>query len=808
MGQLKPSPSRNEPRLVSPQKLTWAKAVRQGGSIFTQFKQRPLLASLGCVGVIGAASLLTSAVLLGSWKSVERQTLMHDMVQARYILESQARHPGKKAGEKNDVDSLTTITKNLQLKSLKIYPSTQIPPQFKEVYQKLLRSPHVFPEVKTSGWATISGYGLLTSSSAKSPALIEVQQPRTLWQQGLRNILILNVCVVGVGSLLTWAVFLKLRRSEQLRLEQEQITQALMKENKFALFTLQSIREAVITTDAYGKIKMLNPMAEKLTGWTAKDAMGCPLQEVFSVEDDDSSMFIKLPLSKILQEGVDITSSETQGSHSLISRDGRRASVDYSVTRIWDENDSVQGVVVVFRDVTTHRNMARLLAWQANFDALTGLVNRREFERRLEQALQEATAQQAEHSLCFIDLDHFKAVNDNAGHPAGDELLRQISALLRQYVRRSDLVARLGGDEFGAILYHCSIAEGEAIAKEICRRVKEFRFVWQDQVFKIGASIGLVAITAESSESNQLFNLVDAACYAAKNQGRGRVCIYQPSMQELIHQKAESLWIQRINRALSEDQFCLFSQVMAPLHTERDSGEHYEVLLRMMDEQGNIVVPDMFMPAAERYNLMPAIDRWVVTKLFSTQASRYQESWNRWQNQGVESLYSINLSVASINDPEFVKFLLEQFRIYNIPPKLVCFEIKETVAVTNLSRINKFVEPLKNIGCRFALDDFGSGMSSFAYLKNLPIDFLKIDGSLIRDIDNPSTFATIESITRISTVMEMKTIAEFVTSTGIANRCAAAGIDYGQGYGLGRPRLLVGLASPISGPLSRSIAGT
>jgi diguanylate cyclase (GGDEF)-like protein/PAS domain S-box-containing protein len=768
-------------------KATWFFKMLETG--VRQNKLTPRTVSWAAFGIVSIVSVLAALLSLQGWEKAEQQTLNRDIGQVLTTLKSQPTDPPTALSS----PALKTLTHALKL-SLKTYSSNQIPLELASTYQNLNQSSPTTLELKATNWGKPLGYALLRNTQNKPIALLEVKRDRILFHHGVLNTGAITLLLGVSGTTLILGIYALLERSKQLMAERETVTLSLLQEQEFALITLQSIQEAVITTDAKGLIKTLNPVAEKITGWSAEAAVGLPLEDVFSVEDDDYTVFVKLPLTEVLNDGVALSGSP-EGSHSLISRDGKRTSIDYTVTRILDQGNQVKGVVVVFRDVTTHRNMARLLAWQANFDALTGLVNRREFERRLEQAVQDATANQGEHSLCFIDLDHFKAVNDNAGHPAGDELLRQISSLIRQYFRRADLVARLGGDEFGAILYHCSLAKAEAIAKEVCRRVNEYRFVWQDQTFRVGASIGLVAITAESSESNQLFNLVDAACYAAKNQGRGRVCIYQPSMQEINKQKGEIQWVQRINRALAKDQFSLFSQVIAPLNPEaRKGGDFYEVLLRMLDEQGNLLLPNRFLPAAERYNLMSAIDQWVIARLFSAQAQYFQESWNRWQTEGIESLYTINLSAASVSDPEFTKFLLGQFKLYNIPAPLICFEVKETVAVANLARMKQFVESLKSIGCRFALDDFGSGMSSFGYLKNLPIDYLKIDGSLIRDIDNPSTFATIESINRISRVMEMKTIAEFVTSTGIANRCAAAGIDYAQGFGIGRPKSLVDAA--------------
>jgi diguanylate cyclase (GGDEF)-like protein/PAS domain S-box-containing protein len=661
-----------------------------------------------------------------------------------------------------------------------------LPENLQQVQSSLLQGKRLI--IQPLSLSTVAGYTLLKDIYGKPALLLQVKIAREVFQQALWSLLALNVSLLALGVLIGWMIRWFMQQSVKYVQDRDRLEKILLQEMELAQITLQSIGDGVITTDADGNVELLNPVAELITGWTIQEAMGLPLREVFDIEDDDSTALIKLPLETILRDGLQMGS--LQSSHSLISRAGQRISIDYTVSRISRKNAAAKGVVLVFRDVTETRNMARLLAWQASFDALTGLMNRREFERRLELAVSEATLQNTEHSLCFLDLDYFKVVNDSCGHAAGDELLRQISALIRQSVRKADLVARLGGDEFGIILFHCSVNEAELIAQEVCRQVREYQFVWQDRTFKVGASIGLLSITATSLDSMQLFNLVDTACYAAKNHGRGRVFIYHPNQQELATQASEAGWVQRLTRALEENLFCLYGQEIAPLKPESAKLEHYEVLLRMFDEGGNLVLPNTFLPAAERYNLMPAIDRWVVSKLLETYVTKYEQSWHHFQKDGIELVFGINLSAASLGDQEFTKFLIEQFQRYNIPPQIICFEINETVAVANLSRTNRFVQQLKAIGCKFALDDFGAAMSSFAYLKKLPIDYLKIDGSLIRDIDNPSTFATIEAITRISQVMDMRTIAKFVSSEGVSHRCSAAGIDYAQGFGIAKPRPL------------------
>jgi len=397
----------------------------------------------------------------------------------------------------------------------------------------------------------------------------------------------------------------------------------------------------------------------------------------------------------------------------------------------------------------------------------------------LESARQENKA----HALCYIDLDQFKIVNDTCGHVAGDELLRQLTALLQARVRERDTLARLGGDEFGILLGNCRLDKAEEIAEEFCRTVKEFRFVWQEKSFEIGASIGLVAIEADSSSTADLLSAADSACYVAKDKGRNRVYVYQPDDEELVARHGEMQWVSRINQALEENRFELFYQPIVPLQNTKEQ-MHVEVLLRMRDEDGKLIFPMAFIPAAERFDLMPAIDRWVVRNVFS-----FCEASGR---DGIT--YAVNLSGASLSDVGLMGYLREQFATYDVRPCSISFEITETAAISNLSEAIYFISELKMLGCSFSLDDFGSGLSSFAYLKNLPVDYLKIDGGFIRTIvDNPIDRAMVESINHIGHVMEIKTIAEFVENDEIYKCVKDLGIDYAQGYHISKPQPLTDL---------------
>ncbi|MEH1814358.1 MAG: EAL domain-containing protein, partial [Nostoc sp.] len=563
--------------------------------------------------------------------------------------------------------------------------------------------------------------------------------------------------------------------------EFKQIEETLFQEKELAEVTLQSIGDAVLTTDAFGRIKYLNPVAKSLLGCSEASAEGLLLEEVFGIVHEATRETVQNPIEQALKENRTVSLA----NHTvLINQNNQEIAIQDSAAPIRDREGQIIGAVMVFRDVTQNRLLSRQLSWQASHDPLTGLVNRHEFEQQIEQALHLAKLDYQIHALCYLDLDHFKIVNDTCGHLAGDELLRQITILLQEKIRKTDTLARLGGDEFGVLLSQCLPEQALRVANQLLECVQEFRFVWQEQVFSIGVSIGLVGIDMNSESLAEIIKTADAACYTAKNRGRNRVYVAQTDDQERLQQRGEMQWASRISHALESDWFCLYVQPIASITPVAQNGDYYEVLLRLHDEQGNLVLPMTFIPAAERYDLMHLIDRWVIRTLFS--------NWIRVVGDK-QSMYAINLSGSTINDDEFIDFLYEQFTLHSILPQSICFEITETVAIANLSKARKFIQSLQQIGCRFALDDFGVGMSSFAYLKSLPVNYLKIDGSFIRNIiENPVDNAIVTAITHISSVMGIKTIAEFVENDAILERITALGIDYAQGYGIGMPRPLVG----------------
>ncbi|WP_375507036.1 EAL domain-containing protein [uncultured Nostoc sp.] len=577
--------------------------------------------------------------------------------------------------------------------------------------------------------------------------------------------------------------------------QQKQLEQALFQEKELAQVTLQSIGDAVITTDAMGRIQYLNPVAEAIAGWSQAEVQGLPLFDVFRLVDEITRQPVPHPVEKALREGC---IAKLVKNTVLVTRSGNDLPIDDSAAPIRARDGQIVGAVMVFQDVSHTRNLTHQLSWQASHDALTGLVNRREFENYLENALTIAKQYDQTHILCYLDLDNFKIVNDTCGHAAGDQLLRQVATLYQSEIRKTDILARLGGDEFGILLSQCPLDQAIRIANTLRDRVKAFRFVWQDKLFTIGVSIGIAIITADTTNIASVLIAADSACYAAKNNGRNRVHIYQTNDLNLARQQGEMQWVTRLTQALEENRFYLYYQSIVPTTPTPSSKRHYEVLLRLWDETGNLILPGAFIPAAERYNLMHLIDRWVVRTLF---AALEQHCCSSCEHCSTENAYcgcihAVNLSGASINDDEFIDFLREQFALHQIPPSRICFEITETVAIANLTKAVEFINDLRSLGCCFALDDFGSGMSSFAYLKNLPVDYLKIDGGFIKNIvDNPIDSVMVEAIHQIGQVMGIQTIAEFVENDAILEKVTTLGVSYAQGYGIAKPRPLVFIAN-------------
>jgi diguanylate cyclase (GGDEF)-like protein/PAS domain S-box-containing protein len=555
---------------------------------------------------------------------------------------------------------------------------------------------------------------------------------------------------------------------------------AVFAEKERAQVTLQSIGDAVITTDTEGHVDYLNPVAEKLTGWTMAEAQGRPLHLLFRLLDEPTQKPALDPVEAVVREGHAV---EGPANLLLMRGDGTAIPVDESAAPIRDRSERICGVVLVFHDVSRERQFAAKLSYQASHDALTGLINRREFEIRLSRALDSAAELRRQHAVMYLDLDQFKVVNDTCGHAAGDQLMQEVSRMLRRRLRESDTLARLGGDEFGVLLENCSPEHAGTIAEALRQTVADLVFAWHTRSFSISASIGLVNVCDGTFTLAEVMSAADAACYMAKEKGRNRLQTYSASDSELTHRHGEMEWAARIPRALDEGRFLLYAQEIMDLNGPTRKGAHVELLVRMVDEHGRLVPPMAFIPAAERYNLMPAIDRWVIRTAFSTLAAMQAAG-----RQDVPDTCAINLSGSSIGDERFLEFVREQFAQYPIPHNAVCFEITETAVIGSMDKAVRFIEELRAFGCSFALDDFGAGMSSFAYLKRLPVDLVKIDGAFVKEMANDATDrAMVEAINHIGQMMGKRTIAEFVENDRTLALLRDIGVDFAQGYGIAKP---------------------
>lgn len=462
-----------------------------------------------------------------------------------------------------------------------------------------------------------------------------------------------------------------------------------------------------------------------------------------------------------------------------VCRDGRIIWVRETARLIENENQQ-DNFLLVCEDVSETRLLSEQVAYQASHDALTGLVNRSEFDRILQTVVFEATNEDTEHALCYMDLDQFKIVNDTSGHMAGDELLRQLGDVLRQLIRKGDVLARLGGDEFGILMNHCSLNEAFKACEKLRDVIRDFQFAWEDRSFSIGVSIGISSINKSCGNAVDILKEADAACYAAKENGRNRVHVFRPDDEALASRQGEMQWVEKIRHGIDGNYFVLYGQLIVPI-SDNPEGLHFETLVRYQDEYGNTIPPGAFLPAAERYNMASALDKWVITHLFSWLAEH--ESF-----LDKLSLCSVNLSGLSLTDESMLDFISEAFSRYLIPTEKICFEITETAAIGNLNYATKFINHLRKKGCLFSLDDFGSGLSSFAYLKNLPVDYLKIDGLFVKDIlDDQVDLAMVRSINEVGHVMGKKTIAEFVENKQIFELLRELGVDYAQGYGIAKP---------------------
>jgi diguanylate cyclase (GGDEF)-like protein/PAS domain S-box-containing protein len=544
---------------------------------------------------------------------------------------------------------------------------------------------------------------------------------------------------------------------------------------------LDALGDGVITTDAEGRIAYVNKAGEGLIGRPAADALGRTLPEVIDLVQEGDRKSLGDPVRQCLSSGGRVHVGR-RGMVVSGEAEGER-SIELTVSPLRDAEGELTGTVVGLRDVSDLRGLTRQMSYQASHDALTGLVNRREFERRLQEALESAHGAGQRHVLCYLDLDRFKAVNDECGHTAGDSMLREVAALIKDAVRDSDTVGRLGGDEFGMLLVGCPLEKARQIADDVVRAVADYRFVWKDKIFNIGVSVGLVEISRESGSIEDLIGAADSACYVAKQQG-GHVHVYSARDEAQARSRGEIHWLQQLQSALKEGRFELHAQPIAPVDGQPVSGPGLEILLRLKDESGVTVAPGEFMKAAERYRLMPHVDRWVVQTALAA------------LGRGAVKLPSgrsmcINLSGQTLGDSAFLEFVVDCLDRTGVAPDRICFEVTENSVITNIEHARRFIGVLHGMGCQFALDDFGRGLSSFANLKNLSLDYVKIDGYFIRNLASDTVNqAMVTAMIKLARSLNFRVIAEHVEDMSALESARRMGVDFVQGFQVGRPQPL------------------
>lgn len=577
-------------------------------------------------------------------------------------------------------------------------------------------------------------------------------------------------------------------RTRELQASHEE----LHEEKERVQLTLASIGDAVITTDIGGNINYLNPIAEALSGCSSQQVQGKPLTEALTLRREDSEEPIRNPATEGISSG-EIVNADTPVL--LVRADQSEYTVHYTASPIRNARGHIIGAIIILRDISQERRIAKKLTYQATHDPLTGLSNRQHFQARLETLLDNARSHDQQHALCYLDLDKFKVVNDSCGHMAGDELLRQLAMLLKERLRTSDTLARLGGDEFGVLLEHCDLQVTERVANQLRETVNQFRFSWEDKVFAVGVSIGAVSIHRFSEGAANLMVQADTACYIAKERGRNQIYITRGKNEALERRQNEAPWVNRIHQALEDDRLVLYTQSISPLAVaEPKIREHFEVLVRIRETDDTLVPPGSFIPEAERFNLSHRIDRWVIDNTLRCLSNLYN---NAMQQNAF--LCHINLCGSTLNHDDLLDYVQNRLQAHQIPAEMICFEIAETAAITHLVNATHFIKELKAHGCSFALDDFGGGVASFGYLKNLPVDYVKIDGGLIERItESQVDMALVKSINEVAHALDVKTVAKQVERDEQRKLLRKAGIDYLQGNLITPPSPLPDHSRPLS----------
>jgi diguanylate cyclase (GGDEF)-like protein/PAS domain S-box-containing protein len=562
---------------------------------------------------------------------------------------------------------------------------------------------------------------------------------------------------------------------------------SLSRSKRQAQYTLESISEGVITTDNNGHIDYMNQSAEMLIGTNRDDAAGHSIGELFSLVDDAD----RRPLGDPVERCLAMHRRVNMGRRAvMVSLDGEHEhSVEITASPIRGPGSSISGTVVVFHDVGEIRGLTQQMSYQATHDPLTGLINRREFERRLDEAMDTAHAEEAAHMMFYMDLDRFKAVNDSCGHLAGDNMLREVATLIRDQVRDSDVVGRLGGDEFGALLIGCPINKARQIATDICNAVADYRFVWKDKIFNIGVSIGLVEISHVSGSLQDVMSAADSACYVAKQQGRGKVHLYSARDEAIARERGDIQWLRELQTALHEDRFELAIQPILAMSGGVESGPAVEVLIRLPDSNGRIADSAEFLRPAERYQLMPQIDRWVLGATLTALGNGEIKITSGRS-------CAVNLSGQTLGDESFLGFVVESLDHTGVAPAAICFEVTETAILSNVQHAQRFIEVLHGIGCEFSLDDFGSGLGSFSSLKHLPIDYLKIDGTYTRNLRSDEVNQEmVAAMIKLARTMQFRIVAEQVEHQEDFDWLRDVGVDFVQGRFIEAPTPLGGAST-------------
>ncbi len=550
--------------------------------------------------------------------------------------------------------------------------------------------------------------------------------------------------------------------------------------------TLKLLKDGVIATDMKCQVETMNPVAEGLTGWPSYEAKEKHVDNILKLIDATTRERVTNLAKDSLDSGKPI---ESRNNLILLDRFNNEHPIELSITPSSSLDIETGGLVLIFKDSSETNRLTQKISHQASHDSLTGLLNRKEFELRLEGAISSAATHDVQHVLCYLDLNQFKIINAQAGHTAGDIVLKQAADHMKQHMRSIDIFARLGGDEFALLLVNTTAEQAKTLAQNLINTIRNSTFKWRDQHFEIGISIGLITIDKHSQDPAHMLTRAELACFTAKDQGRNKLHIHRKEDDELTRRHTEMMRAAGVTGALQEDRFRIYCQPIVALSPNNKESLHYELLIRLTDPQGDLIMPASFIPAAERYGLMTSLDRWMISTAFNC----YNDTFG--EHSGVQ--IAINLSGNSLNDDSLLDFIKDEITRTGIEPTNVCFEITETAAISNLDQVSQLILELKRIGCRFALDDFGSGLSSFTYLKNLPVDYLKIDGSFVHDmIDDSIDHAMVEAINQVGHIMGIGTIAECAESEEVVNMLRELGVDYAQGYAMGSPVPIEGLKQP------------